>query len=267
MRKWWVAAAVTVGVAAVALFSGRAEVRADAGGVPAKPVAGKPVGHGLRLWVSVFYARGGTPGPPPGHGPGGGGGGVDCTDDNSQPGYAAPFASASTSGLTLHINNGTVPSGLGSPAFDSALSNAARTWNSVAGIPGTADLDIATDGTETSPAQDGTSTIGFATIVPRTVLAATWTWVDANNRVIEADLFYNTTQPWAFFPQCPSTTTGNFDVQEIGTHELGHTVGLSHYSDSAAMATMYPSAPPDELRKRTLTIGDAQAFVASYNGP
>jgi hypothetical protein len=41
---------------------------------------------------------------------------------------------------------------------------------------------------------------------------------------------------------------------------MGHVLGLNHFSDSGAQATMYPSAPADEVRKTTLTAGDTLAL-------
>ena len=225
---------------------------ADDGGIPAVPVHGQAAAHGQRLFVDVFYAKDGRPGPP-------GGGSVNCTDINTQTGFSAPFAFGSP--ITLHVNDGTLPSGVNVNSANSALSTAESSWNGAG-----AKLSFATDGSETRPAQDGTSTIGWAHLVPKNVLAATWTWVDSSNHVVEADLFYNNAHPWATLATCPSSPTGNFDVADIGTHEMGHVLGLSHYSDSAAQATMYPSAPSDEVRKVTLTAGDKSALQASLSG-
>jgi matrixin len=253
VRRLWIAC-VGLAVAALASPAAAAPGGAPDNGIPVVPVQGKALGNGVRLFVDVFYAKG-SPGPPGGGGGGGGGSGsVNCTDNNAQTGFSAPFAGASA--LTMHVNESTVPSGL---SVNSALSNAASQWNSNG-----AHLSVTfTGSSETTPTQNGISTIGWVKIVPKNVLAATWTYVNASNHIIEADLFYNSIQPWTVLNGCPTTATGRFDVGDIGTHEMGHVLGLSHFSDSGSQATMYPSAPPDEVRKITLTAGDKAALQAS----
>jgi len=233
------------------------------GELPVVPVYGRDVGNGVRLYVDVFYARGGNPGPP-------GGGGttlVDCTDGASSA-TASPFAFAKNSALDMHLNTATIPTGLNaSPAIQAAV----NAWNAAGSTVGQSDLlSLTTSGTsETGPGQNGTSTIGFAKLAPKNVLAATWTWVDGANHIIEADLFFNTMNPWAVLGPCiqgTTTATGKFDVADIATHELGHALGLNHISDANAQATMYPSAPSDEIRKTTLTGGDIASLQVSVSG-
>jgi hypothetical protein len=223
------------------------------GGIAATPVNGEAVGHGLKLWVHVFYAKGGG---------GGGGGSVNCMDTNTQTGYATPFAKAGA--ITLAANPTTFPTSLTATKIENALSLSALTWNQAAGSPL---LSVTFSGTATAPSRDGTSELGWARLAPKNVLAATWTWMNASNQVVEADLFYNNSWNWDTFASCPSTATGHFDVADIGTHEMGHVLGLNHLSDSGAQATMYPSAPADEIRKTTLTAGDRLALQAAIAGP
>jgi Matrixin len=237
---------VVVALTAVAAFVAQTDVRADEGGVPANPTQVKSVGHGLELTVTVdlvdeeHQAR-----------PGGGG---SCADTD-QSGFADPFAGARSGGLTMKVNTSTFPSSVASGAL-SALQRAGGAWNGVRG----GYFSIAGGSTKTGPAQDGENSIGWVKLVPRKVLAATWTWTDANGRIVEADVFYNNSHPWGILVSCGGSS---FDVQDIGTHELGHAVGLSHFSDSGAQATMYPSAPAGEVRKNTLTTGDKAAFGVS----
>lgn len=231
-----------------AVLASAALVGADPGGIPAEPTQAKAVGKGLKLWVTVDYAKGGDPGKPPG-------GSSDICTDADQSGFANPFAKAKLSGLALSVNAGSAPSGVDAL---SAVSAAASAWNAVeAGY-----FSVAGGGTKTAPAQDGVNAVGWARLVPRNVLAATWTWTDSSGRVVEADVFYNSSQRWATLSACGGSA---YDVQAVGAHELGHAVALSHYSDAQKQATMYPSAPAGEIRKRTLTSGDAAAFVQSLS--
>ena len=237
---------VVVLLAAAAALVAHNDVRADEGGVPANPTQAKSVGHGLELTVTVDFVGEEHQAKP--------GGGGSCTD-NDQSGYADPFAGARSGGLTMKVNTSTFPSSVAGGAL-SALQGAGNAWNAVRG----GYFSISGGSSKTGPAQDGENSTGWTKLVPRKVLAATWTWADANGRIVEADVFYNNSHPWAVLSSCGGSS---FDVRDIGTHELGHAVGLSHFSDAGAQATMYPSAPAGEVRKNTLTTGDRAAFGVS----
>ena len=109
--------------------------------------------------------------------------------------------------------------------------------------------------------------VGWARLVPKNVLAATWTYTDLKGRVTGADVFYNTSQKWSVLsgPNDGCNSESRFDIENIGTHEFGHVLGLDHVSDPGKQATMYPSAPAGEVRKRTLTTGDVFGVQASLN--
>jgi hypothetical protein len=75
---------------------------------------------------------------------------------------------------------------------------------------------------------------------------------------------YNAFHRWDVFSACDAS--GKFEVANIGTHEVGHTVGLDHLSDGGAYATMYPTASKGEERKQTLTDGDKSSWLMWFWG-
>lgn len=250
MRKWpslmlALAALATLGFAAhAAARSGNSEPPQ----VEAQPVRALPVGHGLKLWVFVHPGKGGGKGKPPPPPP------ASCDSDNSQGAFAT-FAQASP--LSFTLKTGGTPSSVGEAGFQQAIQNSLNSWDAV--VPASF-FSLAASGGTARPAQDGTNHIGWARIVPKTVLAAAWTWTDESGKIVESDVFFNVDQPYRVLSSCGGSS---YDVENVGTHEVGHSVGLDHVSDPGKTATMYPSAPSGETQKRTLTIGDANGLATA----
>lgn len=118
-----------------------------------------------------------------------------------------------------------------------------------------------------APARDFTNVVGWRQFVGRGsgFLAATFIWDDGTT-ILEADIFYNLKHKWAVnavIAAGDSTCGTNFDIQAIGTHELGHLIGLGHVVNAnEADATMAPSAAKGELQKQTLTPGDISGVLS-----
>lgn len=76
----------------------------------------------------------------------------------------------------------------------------------------------------------------------------------------EFDIVFDTDETWS--------TTGEpnkFDVQNVGTHEVGHTLVLEDLYDSAdSEQTMYGYSSPGETEKRTLEAGDLAGLRYIY---
>lgn len=212
-------------------------------------VEGKTIAPGVKMTVHVFYGKNGPKGRPTPSG-------NACVDDDSQNGYAL-FGTAKPGGLAFLLDDTYAPVA----GFSAPVGRSFAAWNGAIGssyFSGTTDRSA-----PDSPSQDGTNVIGWARLVPKNVLAATWTYTDDAGRVLEADVFYNVSQQWAVLNACNESS--RFDIENIGTHELGHVLAMDHVSDSGKQATMYPSAPAGEVRKRTLTAGDVQGARASLN--
>ncbi|MCP8311968.1 MAG: matrixin family metalloprotease [Candidatus Methylarchaceae archaeon HK02M1] len=92
-------------------------------------------------------------------------------------------------------------------------------------------------------------------------LAQTTIWYYASNKLIyEFDMVFDDAETW-------STTggSGKYDVQNIGTHEAGHTLSLDDLYDLRfSEETMYGYAYPGETKKRTLNEGDIAGIRHIY---
>ena len=91
------------------------------------------------------------------------------------------------------------------------------------------------------------------------VIAFTTVIFDLNSgKIFDADMELN---DWTFdFTVDPSRST--YDVQNTVTHELGHVLGMDHSKDHTA--TMYYSANPGDINKRTLAQDDTNGLCYLY---
>jgi hypothetical protein len=81
------------------------------------------------------------------------------------------------------------------------------------------------------------------------------TFSKTTGEILDADLEI-------FDDNTPFAGPSAFDLASVLTHESGHLLGLAHSED--AEATMFASASPGEVNKRTLASDDAQAVCAAY---
>lgn len=96
------------------------------------------------------------------------------------------------------------------------------------------------------------------------ILAQTAYWYDSSTKLMtEFDIVFDANETW-------STTgeSGKFDVQNVGTHEVGHTLVLEDLYDSAdSEQTMYGYSSSGETEKRTLEAGDLAGIRYIYPMP
>ncbi len=244
-RAILVSIAIPLGLGALLMAAAGQGSPDQAPEIQAIAVHGKPVAPGVKLTVHVFPANNGKGGKPSS-------GGTVCTNDINGQGDYALFAGAKQDGLEGLIDNSFAPLSVVSSA-PAAIRRSLANWD--AGITGDYFDYRPNDAAPERPGMDDTNVIGWARLVPKQVLAAAWVYTSTiTGRVLEADIFYNTSHTWGVLGDCNSPPA--FDVENIGTHEVGHILGLAHFSDAAKMATMYPSAPSGEIKKRTLTGGD-----------
>jgi len=170
--------------------------------------------------------------------------------------------------VTYWIDTRYIPSGIGEAAF---VTHARQCYQNWADDPGSY-IDYAYGGTKTNtePGQDD----GFNLFAWRYIdgsggtlgVAYTWcTWIEGNYdslRITDSDIELDTGDAWSAADTCPPN---RFDVQNVGTHEVGHTVQLADLYDAEDSAmTMYGFSGLGETEKRSLAWGDQAGVRILY---
>ena len=113
----------------------------------------------------------------------------------------------------------------------------------------------------TSP--DGQNEVYFGNVSGLDVIAVTIVWGNfagppSRRELVEWDQVYDQVDfDWSAIGEA-----GKMDFANIATHELGHSTGMDHPSDSCTEETEYRFSANGEIKKRTLNAGD----IAGING-
>jgi alpha-tubulin suppressor-like RCC1 family protein len=163
----------------------------------------------------------------------------------------------STSGATYYINTYGGPSeGL------SAIIEGMRTWTDVS----TSIFTFVYGGTTSSTAYgvlDRTNIVTFGLLESGILAQNSYWYYPSSGEIVDSDIQFNTAYTWD-----TSESLGSYDVQNIGTHEFGHSLCLSDlYNSSDSEKTMYGYASPEETKKRNLDQDDIDGITYLYPCP
>ena len=156
--------------------------------------------------------------------------------------------------------------GLSEPFISSALETSVNTWDVQTSFDifgsGSLDSSAVVDLTKT----DGKNVVAFANYSVDGVIAVTnvWGYFSGPPRLrelVEWDMILDTDYVWGDGTVDPTV----MDLQNIATHELGHSAGLADlYTIECSAQTMYGYSGEGELKKRTLESGDIAGIRALY---
>ncbi|WP_347274777.1 carboxypeptidase regulatory-like domain-containing protein [Candidatus Kuenenia sp.] len=156
--------------------------------------------------------------------------------------------------VTYLINTTNSPSG-----SLEALLAAMQTWTEVDTSTFTF-VDGGTTSKNSHGEADGINIIDFGVIKEEGVLGQNSFWFYASGEMIDSDIRFNTKNTWS-----TDTSSDKFDVQNVGTHELGHSLSLEDlYRNSDSGKTMYGYGSPGDTSQRTLHQDDMDGITYLY---
>jgi hypothetical protein len=142
----------------------------------------------------------------------------------------------------------------------SAIQASMQTWTDV----DTSDFTFIYGGTTTNASagtNDGVNIVCFGPMGSNSTLAQNSFWYDTNSgRIIDSDIQFNTSYIWR-----TDGSSGAYDVQNIGTHEFGHSLSLADlYNAADSEKTMYGYGSAGETKKRSLHQDDIDGITYLY---
>lgn len=157
-------------------------------------------------------------------------------------------------------------SGVNQNAVLSAMNAGVTEWEKYGGSRifgnGSIDTNAVFDDTQT----DGKNVAVFDSDLASNIIAVTNVWGYFGGRtqtreLLEWDMLFNTRFGWGD----AATNTVLMDVQNIATHELGHSAGMNDlYTTGCTLETMYGYSDEGEVIKRSLNAGDIKGIQALY---
>jgi len=211
----------------------------------------------------IFYAKPpGTPGKGPSGGPSNG--------KEDKGGYKLLRGGVKWANEDLPVSYSIDVSGYDGAGAFNAIVSAFETWDAEVVSTELFNDDVGTVTAELSGTDlNGTNTISWDNLKDVNVVAQCTIWFYVNTKeIIEFDIVFNTQQPWGVDldgEENGYVLTDAFDIQNIATHESGHTLHLGDlYEGRYNEMTMYGYADLGEVKKRSLEWGDKNGVHKLY---
>ena len=155
-------------------------------------------------------------------------------------------------------------SGIDGAFIQNAVQVSTEEWDAHASTTELFDNDHVLDGTAAynDIAPDGKNSISFGRISDDNIIAMTNIWYTrAAKRITDSDILFNTYYTWGD----ATTNPALMDLQNIATHEEGHTIGLGDvYSTACDPVTMYGYSTNGETQKRSIELPDIAGLQKLY---
>ena len=119
-----------------------------------------------------------------------------------------------------------------------------------------------------APVVGSANTVSWAPITAEGVVAQCTIWFTRTKEIVKFEIVFNSDLAWGIDPDGEGTAytlTDAFDVRNIATHEIGHTLHLGDlYDSNYSEMTMYGYTTLGEVKKISLEIGDINGLQKLY---
>lgn len=168
--------------------------------------------------------------------------------------------------VSYWLNTASVPSSVGGGNLGTIAGSGFGAWQTALGTTTARNLSFAGATFTDRSRFDGQNIIAWGR-TSGTALGVTYVWYyTATRQVAEVDTIMNKKFSWTWNGGGTAcANSASYDAQDILTHEIGHWYGLKDEYDSAyANNTMYGYGGKGEVKKNTLTTGDATGVQTLY---
>jgi hypothetical protein len=146
-----------------------------------------------------------------------------------------------------------------STAAETAVQSALNTWSTQSGS--SFRFQYGGRVSDTSTSVDGRNVVIFRNTAGSGAIATTYSWWSGGSRIDSDVIFWDA--DWRFFTGASGCSDGAY-VEDVATHELGHSLGLGH--SSVTDATMYSTYSRCSTSMRTPAADDITGLQALYPG-
>lgn len=159
-----------------------------------------------------------------------------------------------------YVINPSNKQGLSSSFITTKIFNSAESWDLATSKELFNNKYLTT--TSTAGVQNYKNTLAFGSYPSTSVIAVTTVWYNKyTKQIVEFDILFNTYFKWGDGGSNPNL----MDLQNIATHEFGHSIGLSDLYNTCTKETMYGYSRAGETIKRTLSTGDIAGLRKIYS--
>ena len=219
-----------------------------------------PEHPGIRVRVFVHEPKQGKPEQNPS---------LVCSSDPDSVNNTAAANWHLPSAWTYRLNPSSVPQSVGGNNLQPIASNAFAQWtNALTSSSSKPNITKGADTNVNKQAYDAQNVIAWGR-TSGTALGVTYIrYNTTTGTVVDVDTIMNQKFTWSWNGggSAVCANENSYDAQNILTHELGHWMGLDDMYDSSLYAnnTMYGYGAKGEVKKDTLTTGDAQGLQSIY---